>query len=52
MEEAATKIVQDADDRAAVHLLTLEDALDRNALLIAAALVAVAAAILVSAVTR
>lgn len=52
VEETASKIAQDVDDRAGAHVLVLEDALDRNALLLAAALVAVAAALLVHAVMR
>lgn len=52
MEETVTKIAQDVDDRAGAHVLVMEEALDRNALLLAAALVAVAAALLVNAVMR
>lgn len=50
--EATQKIVADADDRAGAHVLALEEALDRNALLLASALLALAAALLVHAVTR
>lgn len=44
--------IDGADEKAASHVQALEEALDRSAVLIAAALVAVAAALLVNAVMR